>query len=366
MSDNNPGPENARPLGYFPAPTAQSKKAEPVHIDQIMASLLELTHGNGNPNINALWKIAKDIEAIKLNIKYFGYDLAKSLAEALPKSIVDGPKQIELTSKPSTQSDLEADWTRYWSSELKIAHVFHRKIWEFAYALQAMQQFGHIRPGARGLGFGCGEEPLPSYLASKGCSITITDLAPENENAAVWARTEQHASLDKSFRSEFLDRESFDKLVAFQYVDMNAISDHLNDYDFCWSICAFEHLGSIEKGIAFIENAMKTIRSGGLSVHTTEFNFMNHEKTLDNWQTVLFQQKHFEEMAQKLTAAGHKVLPLDFDIGSKPLDRFIDVPPYAYDWEGDLKRQWGADAHHIKLAIDGFAATCFGLIAIKG
>lgn len=366
MADKPSDFDRYRPLTYNWGQSPAQKPGDNVPIEHKLAMLLDLTRDNGNPNINALWKIAKDIELIKLNIKFFGYELAKTLADALPKIEMAGPDQIELMSKPSTQADLEAPWSRYWSNELKIGHVFHRKIWEFAYVLQTLHQHGLIREGCRGLGFGCGEEPLPSYLASRGCQITVTDLAPENENTAVWARTQQHASLDKSYRAEFLDRARFDAKVGFRYVDMNAIPDDLTDYDFCWSICAFEHLGSIDKGIGFIENAMKTLAPGGVSVHTTEFNFLNQDQTLDNWQTVLFQQKHFEEMARRLTASGHKVLPLNFDVGAQPLDRFIDLPPYAHDWDQDLQRQWGADAHHIKLAIDGFAATCFGLIAIKG
>jgi hypothetical protein len=90
---------------------------------------------------------------------------------------------------------------------------------------------------------------------------------------------------------------------------------------------------------------------------------MDDVATLDNWPTVLPQRRHFEALAAKLGKSGHVVATLDFDVGSSPLDRFIDIPPYPGDPGGKLERMGGQHANaHLKLAIDGFASTCFGLI----
>jgi hypothetical protein len=40
----------------------------------------------------------------------------------------------------------------------------------------------------------------------------------------------------------------FDALVDFDVADMNAMPDTLGQFDFVWSACAFEHLGSIRQG----------------------------------------------------------------------------------------------------------------------
>ena len=118
--------------------------------------------------------------------------------------------------------------------------------------------------------------------------------------------------------------------------------------------------------MSFIENAMRTVRDGGIAVHTTEFNFLNDDETIDNWPTVLFQRKHFLEMERQLRTLGYDVAPLDFNVGSKPLDRFIDTPPWLSDQNDYVRSQWGTDSMHIKLSIDGFVCTCFGLIIRKG
>ena len=335
--------------------------------DDHLRALLKLVRDDGAPNISALWEVAKDLTAIKLNLKFYGYELARRLEAALPVRDVEGPPPaIKLGSKPSTQADIASDWAAYWCAKLKTPVIFHRKIWEFAYVLQALHAHGVLRPGARGLGFGCGEEPIPSLLASYGIDVTVTDLSPEKSQDLGWKDTAQHTrSLEAAFKPHLASREAFDRHVSLKYVDMNAIPETLRDYDFCWSICAFEHLGSIEKGMAFMENAMNTLRPGGVSVHTTEFNFMNDEETVDNWITVLFQRKHFIELATRLGAAGHAVMPLDFDVGADPMDKFIDMPPFVNELENSSIASWAKGAHHIKLVVDGFPATCFGMVVIK-
>lgn len=302
---------------------------------------------------------------LALNIKFFGYDLAREMAQSIPPRSHLLPQHRGLLSKPSTQADMESDWAAYWFQELKIPLTFHRKLWELAFVLQAVHEAGGLRADARALGFGCGAEPIASYLAACGVKVVATDLPPQKREAKGWLKTGQHASsLDAMFHAHLVARSVFDDRVEHRFVDMNAIPDDLANFDFCWSICAMEHLGSIEKGMEFVVSAMKTLRPGGLAVHTTEFNFLEDEKTLDNRPTVLFQRVHFEKLAERLRAAGHKVATLDFDVGTNPLDRFIDMPPYQHDWPAHL-RPWLSEPPHIKLSIDGFVSTCFGLIAWK-
>jgi 2-polyprenyl-3-methyl-5-hydroxy-6-metoxy-1,4-benzoquinol methylase len=336
------------------------------HLLDKQARLLTLVDDRSHPNADQLWGLIRDLTNAKLTIKFFGYELGRTLSNALPPRTGLLPQHVDLQSKPSTQADLESDWAAYWIGELKAAHIFHRKLWEFAYVLQAIYENGHLRPGARGLGFGCGEEPLPSYFANRGIHVTVTDLEPEEAAARGWVDTKQHtSSLETAYQAHLVGREEFEKHVSLRYVDMNMIPSDLNEYDFCWSICALEHIGSIQKGLDFIENSLHTLRPGGLSVHTTEFNFLNDEQTIDDWPTVLFQKRHFRELAERLERQGHHVAPLDFDVGNKPLDKFIDLPPYEHDWNSYQRDIWKDQNNHMKVSFDGFACTCFGIIIRK-
>ncbi|HEX8654423.1 MAG TPA: class I SAM-dependent methyltransferase [Allosphingosinicella sp.] len=328
--------------------------------------LLALVEHARAADAGQLQDLAQRVSLLELNVKGLGYELARKLAAALPVATGTEPVFVGLKSKATTQGDLESDWARHWTAELEIPLIFHRKIWELAFVLQAVWEQGHIRPGARGLGFGCGVEPIPSYLASRGAATTVTDLPHEEAAAAGWVSTNQHASgREQAFHAHLVDRAAFERLVDFQVVDMNAIPPSLAGYDFCWSVCAMEHLGSIEKGLAFAEASLATLRPGGTAIHTMELNIAGEGPTLDNHPTVLFQRKHVEEVAARLRAQGHNVAELDFDFGARALDRFVDVAPWTHELPADLGG-WLGPPLHLKIGFHGFITTCFGLVVTKG
>lgn len=349
-----------------PAPRPEERQAPPLDLAHVLNSALQRTNYCAEPNMNPLAFRLRNLDAMALNLKFFGYELAKALAAALPNRADLRPAPVGLCCKPSTQADMESDWAAYWLAELKVPVVFHRKLWEFAYMLQALWERGMLEPGRRGLGFGCGTEPLPSYLASLGVDVTVTDLAPEASIDLGWSTTNQHtATLEHAFKPELVEREAFHRHVSLAYVDMNAIPPDLQGYDFCWSICALEHLGSIAKGLDFVQNSLDTLKPGGVAVHTTEFNFASDEETIDNWPTVLFLRRHFMELANRLNGLGHEVAELDFSVGDRPMDRFIDLPPWDHDMNDYMRANWGAGHVHLKLSVDGFPSTCFGLVIRK-
>lgn len=302
---------------------------------------------------------------LRWDVKVLGYHLARQMALALPP-VAPGatPKRVGLTSKGCVQADIESEWLAYWAHRLRATPIYHRKLWEFCFILQALFDAGALAPGAQAIGFGCGEEPLPSLFAQMGISVVATDAPPEIIKGSGWDDTGQYArSLDALYKPELCERPAFDRIVSLRYADMNRIPvDLAGQFDFAWSACALEHLGTIDKGLDFIEESLKCLRPGGIAVHTTEWNFAADDATIDKGPTVLFQRKHFEAVAARLSAKGFTVEPLDFDLGSGPLDQFVDIPPYAWDRANrpsDLMRD---DQAHLRLAVGGFAVTSFGII----
>ena len=336
-----------------------------------LAESVKLLTEDSKPNINALWTDLKELNAIKWSMKQQGFAIGAEVFKRVAASdLPSHPESFVMKSKPATQADVESPWFRYWMNEIQSAPLPHRKLWEFAYILQNMHGLGVLKPGSRALGFGCGEEPLPSYFASHGMDVTVTDLHPEMVAGQGWAETGQHtASVDSSFQSNLVDRAAFDKHVELQFVDMNNIPHELdNQYDFCWSVCALEHLGSVKQGLDFIENSLRALKPGGVAIHTTEFNYTETENTIDNWPTVLFLRRHFEEIRDRMQAQGHDVHELDFYVGYDPLDSFVDLPPYMFD--DLLLVAKGQDSNryipgHLKLSVDGFPSTCFGITVRK-
>jgi len=332
--------------------------------------LTQIILPNGNPNLNAVSDVLRHHHILTLNVKNMGYALARLVSNELPSCpIPEGPTVVRLESKASLQADIESDWLRYWANQLGTKPIYHRKLWELCYVPQALFETGCLQPGKIGLGFACGSEPLPSLFAKLGARVVVTDLAPDEAAGKGWIETGQHSSsLDDLKYGHICDEATFERNVSLRFLDMNNIpEDTHSQYDFCWSVCALEHLGSIEKGLDFIENSMSVLKPGGVAVHTTEYNFSSIDYTIDNWDTVLFQRKHFEQIAKRMEDRGYHIRTLNFSTGNGLLDQFIDIPPF--DFHGlDIKNyinQPSVVTPHLKLSIDGIPSTCFGLIIEK-
>jgi len=232
---------------------------------------------------------------------------------------------------------------------------FHRKLWEFVYVYHHLEAAGMLAPGRRGIGFGVGTEPLPAVFAARGAEVVATDAPPEIGVAAGWAATAQFAAGKAALpRAGLCDEATFDRLVSFQHVDMTAIPSDLAGFDFCWSACCFEHLGSLQAGLDFVANTVEhVLKPGGIAVHTTEFNLASNDATLTTGGTVIYRRRDIEALIARLRSHGHEVATLRIAPDSHPMDGWVDIPPYSSDG-------------HLKLALGQFTATSIGLVIRRG
>jgi hypothetical protein len=245
-----------------------------------------------------------------------------------------------------------------WCERLREPLRLHRKLWEFVYIAQVLAERGALAPGARGVGFGVGREPLVALFASLGADVLATDVGTAAAIEAGWVRTGQHAdSLADLNARGICDAAAFDARVRYRTVDMNAMPDDLQGFDFCWSSCACEHLGSIERGLAFLRRSLGVLRGGGIAVHTTELNLTSATRTIDRGSTVLFRRPDLESLAATLRADGHAVSPIDFAFGADAIERYVDLPPYRAE-------------PHLRVALAArvrwYETTSVGLVVVKG
>jgi len=311
-----------------------------------------------------------DARADRIEISLTGGDSSEALRaryEAARREFLAAPGQGPLKklvvkrratlahpiSQMCTAAQMDEPVYAEWCHRMGNVPARHRKQWEFVFILRSLEYHGALRPGSRGLGFGVGIEPLSSIFAAHGCHVVATDLAADDDRAQVWNDTAQLGSNLRQIHNPHLcDEASFFERVSYRAVDMNAIPADLTDFDFTWSSCAYEHLGSIEAGLTFFENSVKCLKPGGIAVHTTELNLSSNSNTLDKGGTVIFRRRDFEALAERLMAQGHEVMPITFDSGDSDLDRFIDLPPYSSD-------------SHLKLQLLRWVSTSFGMVVRK-
>jgi len=284
-------------------------------------------------------------------------------------------KPYSVTSMVCNSSFFDMPFFQYWSgivnenfSDMMLATnqlshelvknkvVYHRKLWEFVYIAQALYERDMLVKGKSGVGFGVGSESLTAIFADMGCRILATDLEISDAQEKGWVNTFQHVGHNLEVLNQYgiCDKKIFMENVDYRNVNMNDIPDDIKGYDFTWSACAFEHLGSIENGLEFVKNSLNTLKPGGVAVHTTEFNVYSDDDTLDNNpHFVLFRKKDILRLARELEKDGHYVWPIDFNVGDRIVDNFVDLPPYSQN------------GMHLKLQLAQYASTSIGIIIKK-
>jgi Methyltransferase domain len=264
-------------------------------------------------------------------------------------------RRLYFRSSVCTAQDFRNREFQRWRDALAERPRIHRKLWEHVFIAAHLEAGGLLAADRRGVGFGVGQEPLPAAFAARGTSILATDMSPDAATATGWIASQQHAaSLDSLNGKGLCPDTAFRRNVAFETCDMTRVPSHYRDFDFTWSSCSLEHLGSIQAGIDFIKASVRTLKVGGLAVHTTEYNVSSNEATIDdNPMLVLFRRRDIERLVSELRADGHHVADVCFDVLSEPIDLFVDVPPFAKET-------------HIKLALASFVATSIGLVIQRG
>jgi len=266
---------------------------------------------------------------------------------------------LSCTSQLCNQDFWKFPFYQYWCEQLKTKPKMHRKQWEWVYVAQVLFENGFLKQGSKSLCFAAGQEPLPALFANLGCKIMATDLDINTETAKNWAVSGENSenNINNLNKDGICPSNLFEQNVQFRCVDMNNIPDDLNDFDFNWSCCAFEHLGGIKQGLDFLVNNLKTLRDGGLAVHTSEFNLTSNEETLESKDLCIFREKDYREITEKLQQMGHYVYPLNFEKGGGILDNYIDIPPVDISpFQLDF---------HLRLNLSGFVSTSFGIIVKK-
>ncbi len=236
--------------------------------------------------------------------------------------------------------------------------IYHRKTWEWCYISAILKKEGKLCCGTKGIGFAVGTEPLPALFAGMGSYILATDLNCDAEIAKLWQRNNENTGSDVAnlFYESLCSKDDFDKKVKYKDVDMNCIPEFIEDegYDYCWSSCAIEHLGSIENSKTFLKNMTKCLKHGGIGIHTTEFNLSSEEDTIEYGGNIIWRKKDIEEIQRELHQVGCE-MNVSYQRANTKINSYIDMPPY----EGE------ALPYHMNLVIDGYASTSIALVVKK-
>lgn len=274
-----------------------------------------------------------------------------------PSSVVLYNSTAPLRSGLCNQAQIDSEAFKSWTEKRGSGARVSRKDWELSYICQALYERGFLAPGKRGLVLAVGTEELPSLFASMGCEIVASDMASDKAAEIGWIETNQHAASLESLNTKGLcPSDVFAERVTFRVVDMNHIPDDLmqEKFDFVWSACSLEHLGSIQKGQEFILNSMRCLKPGGVAVHTTEFNLSSNWLTVNSFPTCIFRRRDIEQVVKKLRKSGYSI-SIDYKAERLPGANYVDVPHHMKAYNKD----------YLCLVLENFVTTSVGLIIDK-
>jgi hypothetical protein len=235
----------------------------------------------------------------------------------------------------TTARDFDTDWLRRWQHVFGLDRRRHRKWWEIATVCETLDSHQVLAPGKTGVGFGVGSDPLVKYFAERGADILATDLLDP-----AWIGT--HHNFDGL---QDLPR------VQTARVDMNWLAGHVPTAaaDFCWSVCAMDHVGTIWWLKRFVLNQMNCLRPGGIAVHTAEYTISHGLPRAGG--TVWLEAADLLDLASLAGGLGYEMAPIDWFIGDRLEDHLID--------------DTGTADVHIKAGVAGRWGTCVAIALCK-
>lgn len=127
----------------------------------------------------------------------------------------------------------------------------HLKQWEYAQVLRGAYISGKYNDKSIMLGLGCGQEKTIPILAQAAKRVYVTDLYSEN---AQWDVAKGNAA----------QLYSTSRNIKVLNMDMRNISFENNTFDFIWSICALEHIGTPEEILNTLNEIYKVLKPDGV------------------------------------------------------------------------------------------------------
>lgn len=255
-----------------------------------------------------------------------------------------------------------ADWFRpdvqeIITNELHETPRFHRKQWEFALIFLALREAGKLAPGKLGLSMGGGRELIAYALAPHVQHLTITDLY-ETNTSWTCARTDDPDAFIKNNKPFPVDDA---KLNAVR-MDMRDLQFPDGTFDFCYSTCAVEHIGTREDFLKHLNEVARVLKDDGIYVFTTEVSF--DDTTVADEHNYIFSLSFLYELFAESNLVAEEI----FDARIAPHKINYPLPSTLSQLSSVGRRNFAQrflqEAPHIHLLRGNHPFTC-GLFLLK-
>ena len=145
------------------------------------------------------------------------------------------------------------------------ATLKHRKAWELALGVRALDRGGVLREDAYGLSVGAGHEPVLYYLTNRCRWIFATDVYGEGDFAV--HESSGRMLIDPDIFAPYPYRR---RRLTVAYMDALDLRFEDGTFDFVVSFGSIEHFGGIAAAERSLAEMSRVLKPGGVAFVTTE------------------------------------------------------------------------------------------------
>jgi SAM-dependent methyltransferase len=262
------------------------------------------------------------------------FEFLANMKKGIGDQVVDSNAELNL-NKLCHLEDFQNTELRQALAEIHklnpLGHI-HRKDWEWAMGIIAMQRLGKLNGRCSAVGVGSGTEVIPFYLANKINHVYATDLY----DAGSWSTAAPTGFLENPKKyAPFPYRE--DALTVLR-MDGTKLEFPSETFDIAFSFSSIEHFGGKNHSGALksLKEIERVLKPGGIAVIATEY-VINNKKHYEFFN----QRTIFSHLINKVESL-QLVAPIDFTISAQTLDTILDFFTIDVNWnkfDDDFKRQ---------------------------
>ena len=180
----------------------------------------------------------------------------------------------------------------------------HRKVWEYAHVLNALDEMGVLHPEACVLSVGGGHEEPAYDLTNRVRWVFLTDIYGQGSFQELSALTSVLANPDQYARGPYNRRR-----LVVQHMNGLDLRFEDNTFDVVFSFSAIEHFGSVEAAKCSLREIHRVLKPNGVAAITTEC-IVNDAPQYESEGLILFRP---EEIARLVVTPGLRLVEdIDF------------------------------------------------------
>lgn len=186
----------------------------------------------------------------------------RNVAVPAVQLVVDTPPTLaDPVSQMCTTAQFREPAYARWTARLGAAARMDPGQWAQVYVLEALERYGLLTQDACGLALGVRADALRAMVEAAGCTVASEPVVPAGRS----------------------------------------------DFDFIWSIGAFEQPGSPQERLARIEETLHCLNPGGFAVHVFDLDVMPGDRQTSPDAAWPLRRRDIDRLAMTLIASGHEV-----------------------------------------------------------